>query len=306
VSKAQGHQNGKAPRRPKRGQPGPVIPIGGAEDTAPGGEILERFVDLAGGDTAHIAVIPTASDDPQRSGEGYTKLFREMGAKEVEWAGIERREDAISGPALELIARATGIFITGGDQARLVTHMAGTQMMEAIRERNAQGVVVAGTSAGASIVGAHMIVPGNGETGDTAARKGMVDIVAGFGLLQDVIVDQHFSERGRIGRLLAVFAANPGLLAVGLDEDTAVIIDGAGMLQTLGSGMVTLIDGRTTVSDYFERQDGEILSVTGSSLTILGPGRCFDMKRREALDVNSDASGVSSEPTPSHSSGTTA
>jgi cyanophycinase len=289
-----------------RRQQGPVMPIGGAEDTEPGGEILERFLELAGGNKARIAVIPTASQEPQRSGEGYVKLFCDMGAAKAEWIRIEERGDALGGTAVKLIENATGIFITGGDQARLVELLAGTHVMEAIRNAHAQGVVVAGTSAGASIVGAHMMVPGNGTTGDTAARKGMVDMVAGFGLLQDVIVDQHFSERGRIGRLLTIFAANPGMLAVGLDEDTAVIIDGDGLLETLGSGMVTLLDGRTTVSDYYSRKDGEILSVTGSSLTVLGPGRHFDLIERVAIDVNPEASGVDPDKAPGATAGTSA
>ena len=96
------------------------MPIGGAEETEPGGEILERFVDLAGGKKARIAIIPTASDDPQRSGEGYAALFREMGAKEADWLRVERREDANAEEALSLLREATGIYITGGDQARLV------------------------------------------------------------------------------------------------------------------------------------------------------------------------------------------
>jgi cyanophycinase len=279
------------PDEQEGGRQGPVMPIGGAEEREPGGEILQRFLDLAGGDKARIAIIPTASAEPQTSGENYVKLFREMGAAQADWIRVEGRKDALGGHALELINNATGIFITGGDQSRLVELLTGTHVMEAVRDANARGVVVAGTSAGASIVGAHMMVPGNGETGETAARKGMVDVVAGFGLLQDVIVDQHFSQRGRIGRLLTVFAANPGLLAVGLDEDTAVVIDAEAKLETLGSGMVTLLDGRTTISDYYEREDGEILSVTGSSLTVLGPGRHFDLERRVALDVNPDAAG---------------
>lgn len=287
-----------------RERQGPVMPIGGAEETEPGGAILQRFLDLAGGDKARIAVIPTASQEAQRSGEGYVKLFREMGAASADWMRIAGREDAQSGPALDLIENATGLFITGGDQARLVEFLAGTHVMEAIRDAHARGVVVAGTSAGASILGAHVMVPGKGINGDAAARKGMMDTVAGFGLLQDVIVDQHFSERGRMGRLLAVFAANPGLLAVGLDEDTAVVIDGDGLLETLGSGMVTLIDGRTTVSDFFDREDGDLLSVTGSSLTVLGPGRHFDLERRVATDVNPEASGVNSGKAPGVLAGT--
>jgi cyanophycinase len=109
--------------------------------------------------------------------------------------------------------------------------------------------------------------------------------VAGFGLLQDVIVDQHFSQRGRLGRLLAVFAANPGLVGIGLDEDTAVLIDREGTLEVIGSNMVTIVDGRDTISDYFEREEGEILSITGSSLHVLAGGRCFDLNTRQAIGM---------------------
>lgn len=158
--------------------------------------------------------------------------------------------------------------------------------MQCIRERNARGLVVAGTSAGASILPAHVMLGGIGLTensNDAAARKHMVDMVAGFGLLQDVIVDQHFSERGRMGRLLSVFAVNPGLLSVGLDENTAVSIHTDGTMEVLGTGMVTVIDGRNSVSDYFEREVGELLTVANSHLFVLGPGRRFDLNTRPAI-----------------------
>ena len=148
------------------------------------------------------------------------------------------------------------------------------------------GVVVAGTSAGASILASHMMLGGTGlagNSGSAAARKHMVELVAGFGLLQDIIVDQHFSERGRMGRLLSVYAANPGLLSVGLDEDTAVVIDREGILEVLGSGMVTIVDGRNAKSDYFERKVGEVLTVADSHLFVLGPGRRFDLNTRHAI-----------------------
>jgi cyanophycinase len=268
---------------------GPVMPIGGAEETEPGGEILERFIDLAGGKKARIAIIPTASDDPQRSGEGYATLFREMGAKEADWLRVERREDANAEEALSLLREATGIYITGGDQARLVRLLVGTLVMECIRMRNADGVIVAGTSAGASILSALMMAGGTGVGGDSngsAARKGMVDVVAGFGLLQDIIVDQHFSQRGRMGRLLSVFAGTPGLIGLGLDEDTAVLIDRKGTLEALGSNMVTIVDGRNTISDYFDREEGEILTITGSSLHVLADGRHFDLDTRRVIDMD--------------------
>src|SRR3954470_15390398 len=276
-----------APRR--RVTQGPVMPIGGAEETEPGGEILERFIELAGGKKAHIAIIPTASDDPQRSGEGYATLFRDMGAKEADWLRVERREDANSEEALSLLRESTGIFITGGDQSRLVELLVGTLVMECIRMRNADGVVVAGTSAGASILSSLMMAGGTGVGGDSnesAARKGMVDVVAGFGLVQDIIIDQHFSQRGRIGRLLSVFAGTPGLIGIGLDEDTAALIDREGTLQALGSNMVTIVDGRNTISDYFDREEGEILTITGSSLHVLADGRRFDLDARQVIDMD--------------------
>jgi cyanophycinase len=145
---------------------------------------------------------------------------------------------------------------------------------------------VAGTSAGASIVAGHVMLGGTGLAGnsnDASARKAMVEVVAGFGLLQDVVVDQHFSQRGRMGRLLSAFAANPGLVGIGLDEDTAVLIDREGTLEVLGSGMVTIVDGRNATSDYFAQEVGEVLTVVDSSLHVLGPGRRFDLDNRRPI-----------------------
>ncbi len=167
--------------------------------------------------------------------------------------------------------------------------LVGTLVMECIRIRNADGVIVAGTSAGASILSALMMAGGTGIGGDSngaAARKGMVDVVAGFGLLQDIIIDQHFSQRGRMGRLLSVFAGTPGLVGIGLDEDTAVLIDREGTLEVLGSNMVTIVDGRDTVSDYFDREEGEVLTITGSSLHVLSGGRQFDLDVRQVIGLD--------------------
>jgi cyanophycinase len=272
---------------------GPVMPIGGAEAKRDGGEILERFVALAGGSSARIAIVPTASEDGADAGERYVAVFREHGAAEADWLRIGERADANGEATLRLLGGATGIFITGGDQSRLVALLAGTQAMECIRLRNADGVVVAGTSAGASIVGAHLMSGGTGLAGnsnDAAARKGMVELVAGFGLLQDIIIDQHFSQRGRLGRLLSVFAANPGLVGVGLDEDTAVLIERSGELEVLGSNSVVIVDGRNTESDYFRREVGEVLTIVNSHLFILGPGRRFDLNTRQPIDFSAVAS----------------
>jgi cyanophycinase len=269
------------------------MPIGGAEDHGlnNGDGILLRFLKIAGGKRARIVVIPTASEDPEETGDGYVKLFQEIGASEAVALQIQDRADANAGPALEQLERATGVYITGGDQARLVAYLAGTAVMETIRLRNAQGVIVAGTSAGASILASHMVVGGtglNGNSNDATARKGMIELMAGFGLLQDVIIDQHFSQRGRIGRLFSAFAANPGLIGLGLDEDTAALVTNDGTLEVLGSGSVTIIDGRQTTSDYFERDFGDVLTVLSSSFYVLGPTRCFDLDSRRPLPWESE------------------
>ena len=271
---------------------GPVMPIGGAEDKSDGGEILERFVALAGGNSARIAIVPTASEEAAETGERYVGVFRDLGAAGADWLRIGKRADANEPDAVRLLEEATGIFITGGDQSRLVALLVGNVAMECIRQRNANGVVVAGTSAGASIVGTHLMSGGTGLAGNSngaAARKGMAELVAGIGLLRDIIIDQHFSQRGRLGRLLSTFAANPGLLGFGLDEDTAVLIERSGELQVLGSNSVVIVDGRNTDSDYFRREVGEVLTIANFHLFVLGPGRRFDLDTRQPIDFNGSA-----------------
>lgn len=260
---------------------GLLLPIGGAEERSADGPILERFVKEAGGAHARIVVIPTASSDP-KAGKRYLELFADIGAHDVALLEVERRADASAPATLELLAGATGIYIAGGDQSRLVSLLAGTLAMETIRARYAAGAIIAGTSAGASILGSHMLVSGNGRE---TPRKGMVEMVAGFGLLQDVIVDQHFSQRGRIGRLLTLFAANPGLLALGIDEDTGALISPDGSMEIVGSNSVIVMDGRNVVSNFFRQEEGDVVSITDSSLHVLGPGCRFDLVARRAVEL---------------------
>jgi cyanophycinase len=266
---------------------GPVLAIGGAEEKTRDGEILTRFVELAGGSKATIVVIPTASSEPDEMAAQCLSLFKERQVADRRVLDIRHRADANTSEAVAVLNDATGIFVTGGAQARLVKMLIGTQVMDTIRLRNTEGAVVAGTSAGASVLPRHMLLGGTGvggDSGDTAARKSMVEVVGGLNLLPDVIIDQHFSERGRMGRLLSAFAANPGLVGIGLDENTAVLVHEKGVFETLGDGMVTIVDGRDVVSDYFEKEPGEILTITHSSLHVLGPGRFFDLISHSPVD----------------------
>lgn len=259
---------------------GPVLAIGGHEDKGVNGEILQCFVELAGGKQARVVLVPTASSEPEEMAEEYEKAFKKLGVSTIDVLDIRNRSDANSEGAVEKIRKSTGVFVTGGDQSRLVEMIIGTRVMDTLRVRNAEGMIIAGTSAGASLVAQHMMLGGSGvggDSGDSAARKAMVEVVGGLGLLPNVIIDQHFSERGRMGRLLAAFARNPGLVGIGLDENTAVLVQPDGVLETLGEGMVTIIDGRATVSDYFDREPGEVLTIVDCSLHVLGPGRKFDL-----------------------------
>jgi cyanophycinase len=217
---------------------GVLIPIGGHEDKTSDTPILTKFVELAGGEKARIVVIPTASTEPQTA-KRYEPVFRKLGVAAVTILDIPDREYANSDEALEVIRQATGIFISGGDQTRLVEYLGGTLVAECVRERYADGLVVAGTSAGASILASHMIEGGGNS--DTP-RKGLVNMIAGFSLAPDLIIDQHFSERGRIGRLLTLFASSPGLVSLGIDENTAAVIDRENILEVFGENSVIVVD----------------------------------------------------------------
>lgn len=221
---------GAAPREPRRG---PIVPIGGAEDKRRERVILARFVELAGGKRAHLVIVPTASSI-EDAGQYYKGIFLDLGAATAEVAYIPGRHAANDPETVELFEGATGIYITGGNQMRLATILGGSRVEAAIRARNAAGAVVAGTSAGASILSAHMVAQGSG--GHTPKQR-MAQMGAGFGLLDGVVIDQHFRERDRIGRLLALVALNPRLLGLGIDEDTAAIIDADGIPEVLGRGI---------------------------------------------------------------------
>ena len=258
---------------------GYIVPVGGAEDKDSNPVILRRFVELAGGDGARIAVIPTASrlDD---TGERYVGLFRELGAGDARSLEFKVREDADNAEWLAYLRDATGVFLTGGNQLRISTILGGTDVARAIRTINARGVPVGGTSAGAAILSEHMIA--FGKSGATP-RAGMVSLAPGFGLTNRVVIDQHFRQRDRIGRLLAALAYNPFAVGIGLDEDTAAFIDGDNVIEVRGSGAITIVDAsKLEHSSIADADDGDSISMTGITLHILDEGGRFDLHSRVA------------------------
>ena len=262
---------------------GYVIPIGGAEEKLSDPVILKKFIELCGGDKSRIIVIPTASqlDD---TGPRYVALFEELGAHEVISMPIESREDSKREDYLEHLHAADGIFITGGNQLRLSTILGGTPVAQAIRQLNASGTHIAGTSAGAAIMPEHMIV--GGGSGATPTEGG-VTLAPGLGLSNSFIIDQHFRQRDRLGRLLSALSYNPFVTGIGLDEDTAAFIRSDGVFEVCGSGAITVVDpGCLEYSSMGAVKSGEPVTLIGLHLHILADGARYDSATRIACAEN--------------------
>lgn len=258
---------------------GPLLAIGGAEDKFGDRKILRRFIDLAGGDVARIAIVPTASaiDD---AGERYKAIFLELGAATAEVLFVGDREDANSDELVGLVEQATGIFMTGGNQIRVASILGGTRVGEALVRRNRAGIPVAGTSAGASVMSAVMVA--GGRSGSTP-RPHTAQMSPGLGFIDSVIIDQHFRERDRVGRLVTMVSYNPGLLGIGVDEDTAALIWPQGRMEVVGRGSVLVVDGSRMKSDIFAGKGRHPLTIANVVVHFVAEGGCFDLGERKVL-----------------------
>jgi cyanophycinase len=259
---------------------GVLMAIGGAEDKLGDKAVLARFVELAGGASARVLIVSTASSLSGEIADLYRTVFGELGVTTIEAIRPRTREQAEQQAAAAAVGRATGIFLTGGNQLRLAMVVAGTAMGRALAEAHRRGAVVAGTSAGASALAEHMV--SFGRPGETP-RQRMGQLSSGLGLLPGVVVDQHFGQRNRIGRLLAMVAQSPALLGVGIDEDTAAVVGGDGVLEVIGRGAVTVVDGSNVVSDAYEVRQHRPVLVSGAVLHALPPGSRFDLAGRRLL-----------------------
>lgn len=262
------------------GRRGWIIPIGGAEKKVRSSAILTRFVELCGGRGAHIVVIPTASQ-LETTGERYQKLFRQMGAGQIDIVDFDHREDCEDPQSLALLEQATGIYFTGGNQLRLSTIIGGTSAARQICQNNIAGTHVAGTSAGAAFLCEQMIVVG--RTGATP-KIGMVTLSEGLGLTGHVVIDQHFRERDRLGRLLKALAHHPDAIGIGVDEDTAAFIDPDNIIEIAGSGGVTVVDASELEHSTLEKsRKGKPVGLVEIKLHILLAGDRYDLTARKAL-----------------------
>jgi cyanophycinase len=256
-----------------------LVPIGGAENKENDCRILARFVRVSGEDQADIVVIPTASR-VHETGARYEQVFRSLGAARVTVMDFDTRRDCHEPGRLARIEAASGIFFTGGNQLRLTTLLGGTPVAKLIRLRNADGVTVGGTSAGASILSEHMIATGDEGSSMIA---GSVRLAPGLGLTNRFIIDQHFRQRDRLGRLLTALAYNPFAVGIGLDEDTAAFIAPDETVEVEGSGGVTIVDGSevsyTSIDSVVE---GQPVCMLGLRLHMLVAGATFNLHTRIA------------------------
>src|SRR5690554_1429730 len=258
-----------------------LLLIGGAERHDPESPILKHFVDIAGGGKAKILICGAASDDATKLLKEYEKCFRALGAAEVWPEKVRMRTDADGEDLVQLVEESTAVFFTGGDQLRLTTIVAGTRMAEALAEKmRSSKYVVAGTSAGAAALGSVMIL-GGAEGG--SVRRVDVDLGPGLGYLSNSVVDTHFNARGRVARLLTVFAQNSQVLGVGLDEDTALDVKVGSEYRVHGSGVVMLFDGRVSFSSAPLVDDDHPMAMSAVSLHVLSEGYGFDPNKMEVI-----------------------
>ena len=261
-------------------QSGQLIIIGGGEDKEGECKILREFVRRAGGRSARIAVMTVATSLPGEVGLEYRDLFEKLGADIVDIVDTERREDASYSRNLEIIENATGVFFTGGDQARITEILKDSEIDDLLHQKFDRGLIIGGTSAGAAMMPDMMIVEGEGETNP---RLDTVVLEPGMGFLPQVVIDQHFSQRGRLGRFVSALIQQPAILGFGIDEDTAIAVNGD-EIEVIGEGAVTIVDvANISHTNLKESLHDEALAICGAKLHILPDGYRFSLKQRDCL-----------------------
>lgn len=259
---------------------GPLVIIGGAEDKTGECEILRRFVELAGGGSARIVIIAVASGHPAEVAAGYVDVFTGLGAQSVRKLSISHRGHANHANAVEVIKKATGIFFTGGNQVRITSLLGGTKLDTILHRRHEEGLVLAGTSAGAAMMSSVMIIGGLTEN---FFRVGIVELSSGMEFISGVLIDQHFEQRGRLRRLLSAVAQHPHDIGLGVDENTAAVVRD-GILEVIGENTVTVIDaGELSFTNLPNLDENDILTLCGVKIHILARGYRFDLRDRRPL-----------------------
>lgn len=262
---------------------GHLIIIGGAEDKTGEKIILGQAAQMMS-ENDTLTVLTTATENPVEAGEKYRKAFEETGIKKICILNINTRDDANNEVMCDDIKKAKCVFITGGDQLRITSILGGTRANTELKNLYHSGGIIMGTSAGASVMSSTMIVKGDDNE---PAKKCTLKMAPGLDLINGTIIDQHFDQRGRFGRLLCGVAENPSVLGIGIDEDTAVLVFPDMHFEIIGTNTVTIIDGSTIKSsNVSELKQNEMLAIIGVTIHTLPKGYGFNMRTREVLRLN--------------------
>jgi cyanophycinase len=266
------------PGRPGARHKGSLVIIGGHEDRT-GEKLILREVARRLGDDGKIVVCAVASSEPDALWQEYDRAFRALGVPHVFRLEIESREEASTARVMRVLEGASGVFFTGGDQLKITSQVGDTPMFSRIREIYENGGVLAGTSAGASAMSETMLVTGDDD--ESYRIKSSLLMAPGLGFVHDLLIDQHFSQRGRMARLIGAVTQNPRVLGVGIDEDTAIVVEREQTFKVLGKGAAYIVDGSsTTYSNIGEEDSDRTLSTFGITVHMLSQGDEFDFATR--------------------------
>ncbi|RFU70972.1 cyanophycinase [Peribacillus saganii] len=261
--------------------PGELLIIGGAEEKCVDGDVLNVFFELSKKNQGGIGILPTASKIPDEVSSVYVKTFNKLGTERVIVLDVDSRDRADASDIVETVSSLSAVFITGGDQSRLAEIIGGTKLYSILHEKWKAGMVIAGTSAGASIMARQMIVAASMKQDDD---KLDIEMGTGFGFLDNLIIDQHFSQRARFDRLLSAIAENPEIIGIGIDENTAILVKD-GVFEVIGEHQVLVIDGKSNeFIEIKEAENGsEELTISGFHLHTLTHGYSFDLSNRKII-----------------------
>jgi cyanophycinase len=260
---------------------GSLIVIGGHEDKNGDREILKEVARRAKHDSNRIVVVTVATQEPQAMAAEYREVFGKLGVKHVDALDIRTRDEARDEANVEKLKGAPVIFFTGGDQLRITSQIGDSDVYQCMREIYFAGGTIVGTSAGAAAMPETMLIGGRS---DESHRISALSMAPGLALVHGVVIDSHFAERGRIGRLLGAVVQNPRNLGIGIDEDTAIILESNDCFRVAGSGAIYVVDGAgISYSSLSEENPEGVVSIDDVKLHVLGNGDQFDLKRRRPL-----------------------
>ena len=273
--------------RPK----GSLIIIGGHEDKEGDREILQEVAQRARRGSGRIVVVTVASQEPEALADDYRKVFGELGVKRVDVLDIRTRDEAFDQSNVEKLAGAPVIFFTGGDQLRITSQIGDSLVFRCMQEIYLKGGTIVGTSAGAAGMPETMLI---GGPGDASHRISALSMAPGLGFIRDVVIDSHFAERGRMGRLLGAVAQNPRNLGIGIDEDTAIVVENNDCFRVAGSGAVYVVDGSgISYSSLSEENLDGVVSMDNVKLHVLGKDDQFDLTSRRPIRAETQEKAVS-------------